>query len=163
MIRLTDIGRSWRNYLFANQDASYNDVKDFMTSVELITDSREQLVNSMLTDVPDMILVEECRQEIAYQRMQLKDMMCEFVEQINNDIEVESTPEALANDFIDEISENGTQAYFFKIAKEWEEYSEKTENIWNCLSKSSDIKIYSTSSFHDDICKIYFDEMYGHN
>lgn len=49
MRKLSNAGEAWRNYLYANYDGKYNDVEDFLTRIELISDSQEQLWNEWLS------------------------------------------------------------------------------------------------------------------
>jgi hypothetical protein len=156
MKRLTEVGESWRDYLYANHNGYYNDVKDFITRVHLISDSQEQLLETMLEDEPNMELVKECKEEIAFQRGQLEDIAKEFVDYYNSNIP--SKQKLITDDILNDLCKEGTNDYLYEIATEWQEWGNKVHRIWDNLDDSYGRGL---NYIHDDLCKLVMKEVYS--
>lgn len=155
MRRLSEFGREWRNYLYANQDALFNDAADFKTRVELISDAHEDLVKAMLEDEPDMQQVSDCKEEIRFQREQLTDIMQEFATEYCSLSSGETVP---TDEILDEICNDATDHFMYEIATDWMDWGEKTQKIWNILNGEYD---YNLLALHDDLCELIMDEVYA--
>lgn len=161
MRRLTKFGRAWRNYLYANCDGIHNDAEDFIIRVQLISDNKEELMDAMLMDSPDMILVDECKAEVAFQRVQLQEMINEFIEfcKDSNNYTISDVYDILTlDDILTDLCGEDIHNYLYEIAEEWKEWGEKVHTIWEVLKSN-----YGDSliNIHDSVCRLIMDEVYG--
>lgn len=154
MRRLTDLGKSWINYLFANDDGEHNDIQDFLVRVSLINNSHVQILETMLDDIPNMDLVKECKDEIAFQRFQLEDMMNEFVDFTNLPVDERLS----ADEILTDLCDAGTNSYLYEIASEWQEWGEKAHRIWD---KLNDCYGHGLHYIHNDLCRLIMVEVHG--
>ena len=152
MKALTALGESWRDYLFANRYGNHNYVKDFMIRVELIRDSQEQILETMLDDVPNMELVAECKGEIAFQRTQLEYMINEFT----HFSDVHPGDMLSADEILMDLCDAATNSYLYEIAAEWKDWGEKSHVIYD---KLNDMYGYGLDYIHDDLCKLILTEI----
>lgn len=153
---LTELGAAWRNYLYANRDGKFNDAEDFLIRVELITDSHSQILETMLENEPNMDLVKECKDEIAYQRNQLEDMVKEFVEFANLPADYTQSSDEILTDLCDA----GSASYLYEIASDWKEWGVKVNRISERLNDSYG---YGIGYVHDELCKLIMEEVYAKN
>jgi len=153
MRRLNEVGKSWRNYLYANYDGVFNEVEDFVLRVGIINDSMEELLDTMLEDEPDNQLVKECKEEITFQRESLRNIAKEFADYHNNVLEhkIEIFQDVILNEFCKREIDN----YYYQIAKERESLGGRAHKIWDRLNDNyGDGLRY----IHDDLCKMILDE-----
>jgi hypothetical protein len=149
---LTLFGKAWRDYLFANCDGIHNDAKDFMIRIELIRDSQDQILETMLEDTPNMELVAECKGEIAFQRVQLEDMINEFV----NFEDIPADEKLSADEILMDLCDAATNSYLYEIASEWKVWGEKSHKI---CEKLNELYGYGIGYIHDDLCKLILSEI----
>jgi|GEM_PF-2555245 len=153
MKRLDDVGKSWRDYLYANHDGEYNDPKDFMVRVSIIYDCQEQVLDAMLEDNPDMASVKESKEEIVFQREALEDIAEEFVAYHNSNLSHKLKIEKSIILYM--FCKRETENYFYQIAEEWESLGEKAHSLWEKLGNS-----YGSGLIyiHEDLCKLIMEE-----
>lgn len=118
MTRLTTLTKLCRNYLFSNPEAIDRQyVSDIKTRLQIITDSREQLLDALLKeDSEDVNLVKDCKDEIKYQLKMLDDFIEEFTEYcIGNGLDIEK------KDVSDSLNLHmGIESDLYIICSEWE-------------------------------------------
>jgi len=158
MKKLTEIEKLWRDYLYANHDGVYNDVENFMIRISLINDSREALLETMLEDEPNMELVKECKEEIAFQKEQLEDIVKELIEYDSHNNGIFPDKQKEINVIIDDLCREGSIDSFYRIAEEWQSWGERTHRIWYELNECYNGKLYH---IHDDLCKLIMEEIYN--
>lgn len=153
MRRLNSVSEAWRNYLYANGDSHLNDVDNFFTRMELITGSQEQILETMLLNEPDMQLVRECKEEIAFQREELKEMVTDFCNYYENCVSSKEQA-VLPEEILDELCISGINGCLYEVAKDWEKLGKRAYLIWDKLNDS-----YSggVSYIRDDLCKAVFE------
>ncbi len=154
MKRLGVVETEWRNYFYANIDGTYNDIKNFMVRVELISDSHEQIVEGVLKDNSE--LVRECKEEIMFQKEQLKETITEFIEfcMSNADSDIETDTEEILMD----IADNGTSSIFYIVVDDWKNWGNKSNEIWKSLNTNHKNDL---NYIHDDLCKLIMQEVYN--
>lgn len=153
MRKLTEIEEQWRNYLYANYDGKYNDAEDFIARIQLIDDSHDQILETMLENNPDMELVKACKEEIIHQIDALKDLVAEFVDYYNNS---DNTKDITLESLLTEFRYSATNSYLYEIAEDWQNWGIKSNNIWKKLSDSYGNGL---QHIHDDLCILIMDEL----
>jgi len=153
---LNDFSEAWRDYLYANgEDYAAPDPDNFITRVQLISDSHEQLLEAMLKDEPDMELVAVYKEEIAFQREQLKETIGSFADYCRYR-NYESEPIDI-DDILNGLCSNGTNYFMYEVAVDWNNWGERAQRIWERLNDS-----YGCGLIHiqNDLCKLILKEVY---
>lgn len=151
---LTDFGKAWRDYLYANSDSLCSDADDFILRVQLISDSHDQILETMLEDTPNMDLVKECKDEIAFQIDHLKEMIGEFVDTADLPDDCNLSMDEIISDLVFE----GTKYYLYEIAAEWKQFGERAHKIFENLNDSYG---YGIGYIGNDLCRLIYDEIYA--
>lgn len=148
---LTDVGISWRNYLFANHDGKYNDIPNIEARMRLIDDAKDEILEEMLKPEPSMAIVNACKKEIDFQKENLKDMVQEFYEYAKN-------PDLFVEDILDEMGSKGTACEFYRILSEYRELSKKADEIFDKYKNMiMDIDFADLSEMRDCMSLIVLD------
>lgn len=152
MRKLNKQGLAWRNYAFAYDGGIEKDIEDFKIRVSLIGDAKEQWMETLLTNEPNQDLVNECKEEIKFQKENLKPLFQEFVDYCNNrNIKADSVEEML-----DDICRHDINSEMYIICCDWEDIGKEAESLWNQLNELSDGEIHYLK---DDFCKLFMDTM----
>jgi len=122
MYRLTGFTRAWRNYLYANKEGNYNNCEDFITRVQLITDSHEQILENVLSENRSEELEKACLEEIEFQLENLIDLIDEFIDYyFRNNSEGISKTNSPKEEIIDSLRKKGTADALYLVADEWKD------------------------------------------
>lgn len=151
MQRLYETGIAWRNYLFANSDSIEKDIEDFKIRVSLIGDAKEQWMETLLANEPNQDLIEECQEEIKFQKENLKPMFQEFVDYCNGrNIKTD------VEEVLDDICLHDINSRMYIICCDWEDIGKEAESLWNQLNELSEEDLHYLK---DDFCKLFMDTM----
>lgn len=153
---LTDCGKAWRNYLYANYNGKFNDIDDFITRIQLISDSQEQLLETMLEIEPNLALVTECKEEIDFQKGELADIVREFVDFYNDNFPYDED-KLIDTEILIELCHEGINCYWYEIAMDWKEWGEKAHKIWVNINDNNGYGLYY---IHDTLCEMIMNEVY---
>lgn len=152
---LNEYGEAWRNYLYANSNGERNDVKDFMIRLQLISDSHDQILETLLGTDPNVELIKECKDEIAFQREQLIYIVAEFIDYyFDNALKKEQVN---PNDILNDLCIMGTKHILYELAEEWQTWGEKAQRI---SGKLNVLYGCGLDYIHDDLSKLIFKEVY---
>ncbi|GEM_PF-2827182 len=125
MTRLTTITYLWRNYLYANRSGYFNDADGFLTRMSLIRDSKEEILNQILSTMPDQAMIEAAKEEIEYQLDMMKDMVEEYSQYVEK-YHIFESPEECQKYFLEDLV---TNEYFYTVAFEWKEYADNALEV----------------------------------
>lgn len=150
MIQLNKQGVAWRNYLFANHTSSEKDIDNFKTRVSLIGSAKEQWMETLLTNEPNRELINECKEEIDFQKENLKPMLQEFVESCKDrNIETNSVDEML-----NDICQADCNSGLYRIIADWEDIAKAADSMWNMLEDRFGREL---NYMRDDLCELFMD------
>ena len=147
-MELGEVGKAWRNYLYANPDGKFNDAKDFVTRIEIIDYAQEQILEEMLKERPDMNLVNSCKSEIAFQRGELIEIATEFAAYCS-DVTTEELEELL-----DQFCIAGIRSYMYKAAVGCKDIAKKAYKIFETLN---DDYGHGLDYLQEDLCVLIMD------
>lgn len=152
---LNDVTKSWRDFFYANQGNYEYEPKDFLIALELIGDSRSDILDAVMDDDPDReAIIKDAKEEISFQREKIEEMVKGFIEFTSVD---KSTFDVQAT--IDYIIDYNTKSEFYIVIDEWKEWGGKAHKIWDNLSN-----MYGNglSHIYDDLCTLIMNEVYDY-
>lgn len=153
---INDFSETWRNFLFANgEDFAGPDVDDILTRVDLISSCHEELLEEMLKTEPDMMIVSGYKEEIAFHRMQLEDIILLFAEYYHSHSFEKRTIDI--NEILDGFCSQGTNYFLYEIAKDWKEWGDRVFKIWDKLNDRYGNGLHY---IQNDLCKLIMEEIY---
>lgn len=154
MMRLDEEGRAIRDFLFANYKSGI-DIDDIEMMIDIIENAKEDWINEAVkeavTGSSDKDVIDGYKEEIEYQRAQLKPYIKELAAYCDEQNIIINETEVLDN-----ICQYGTKSSLYRIITEWKDIAEFADNIWDRIDDSYGRGL---GYLRDDMCKYIMDEL----
>ena len=141
MVRSTALTLLWRDYCYAYTEGNWNDPASIRTSLSLIEDSRDAIVNQFVYQAnPDQEVISGCRQEIDFQMDRLDEVIAEYIEYVGNNMSLgaDYTEESI-REFVQEDFRQGYQGSLYSTMQGWEEAANRANVLVDQFFDSYDL------------------------